>query len=212
MQNHRPARSKRKRVRMRWTAPYTSIPHINGPAGAAGPSVITGGSLSGPCRLAGLPDDRPVRAAEEASVGRHPVAADRAFARRHPAADPGADCPAAVGSASAGSGYSCTSPACWFPQTALRLTRGTAESCDAKRPIAPISAPLSPSFRRGLKAPSHPLVSTIVVDERGTVGPGAHRFDRAEKYIVAPDRSDLDDAAIKRDHRRSEHGTASRQR
>src|SRR5262244_3283454 len=64
--------------------------------------------LSGPCRLAGLPDDRPVRAAEEASVGRHPVAADRAFARRHPAADPGADCPAAVGSASAGSDCSCT--------------------------------------------------------------------------------------------------------
>src|SRR6516162_174172 len=78
MQNHRPARLKRKRVRMPWTAPYTSIPHINGPA------------------------------AEEASVGRHPVAADRAFARRHPAADPGADCPAAVGSASAGSDCSYT--------------------------------------------------------------------------------------------------------
>src|SRR5262244_1425719 len=202
MQNHRPARAKRKRVRTRWAAPYTSIPHINGPAEPAGPSVMTVGvELSGPCRLADLPDDRPVPAADPASVGRRPAAAD-----------PGADCPAAVGSASAGSGYSCTSPACWFPQTALRLTRGTAESCDAKRPIAPISAPLSPSFRRGLKAPSHPLVSTIVVDERGTVGPGAHRFDRAEKYIVAPDRSDLDDAAIKRDHGRSEHGTASRQR
>src|SRR5262249_35006205 len=146
---------------------YTSIPHINGPAEPAGPSVMTVGvELSGPCRLADLPDDlpddRPVPAADPASVGRRPAAAGRAFARRHPAADPGADCPAAVGSASAGSGYSCTSPACWFPQTALRLTRGTAESCDAKRPIAPISAPLSPSFRRGLKAPSHPLVSTIV--------------------------------------------------
>src|SRR5215813_11413015 len=28
------------------------------------------------------------------------------------------------------------SPACWLPQRALTLTRGTAESCDAKRPIA----------------------------------------------------------------------------
>src|SRR5262252_8170693 len=54
--------------------------------------------LSGPCRLADLPDDRLVPAAEEACVGRRPGAADRAFARRHPAADPGADCPAAVGS------------------------------------------------------------------------------------------------------------------
>src|SRR5262249_5234701 len=135
MQNHRPARSKRKRVRTCWTAPYTSILHINGPAEPAGPSVMTVGvELSGPCRLADLPDDRP--AADPASVGRRPVAAGRAFARRHPAADPGADCPAAVGSASAGSGYSCTSPACWFPQTALLLTHGTAESCDAKRPIA----------------------------------------------------------------------------
>src|SRR6516165_7222219 len=97
------------------------------------------------------------------------------------------------------------SPACWLPQRARMLTRGTAERCDAKRPIArpklaPIAAPISPKFRCGLKAPSHPLVSTIVVDERGTVGPGAHRFDRAEKYVVTPDRSDLDDAAIKRDH------------
>src|SRR5215510_3759146 len=82
----------------------------------------------------------------------------------------------------------------------------------ARAKFAPISALISPRFRRGLKAPSHPLVSTIVVDERGTVGPGAHRFDRAEKYIVAPDRSDLDDAAIKRDHGRGEHGTASRKR
>src|SRR5215510_9948494 len=132
MQNHRPARSKRKRVRTRWTAPYTSIPHINGPAEPAGPSVMTVGvELSGPCRLADLPDDRPVPAADPASVGRRPAAAGRAFARRHPAADPGADCPAAVGSASAGSGYSCTSPACWFPQTSLLLTHGTAESCDA---------------------------------------------------------------------------------
>src|SRR5215831_7055725 len=218
MQNHRPARSKRKRVRMRWTAPYTSIPHINGPAGAAGPSVITGGSLSGPCRLAGLPDDRPVRAAEEASVGRHPVAADRAFARRHPAADPGADCPAAVGSASAGSGCSCTSPACWwFPQTAQLLTRGTAESCDGTRPIAraklaPTSAPISSKFHRGLKSGSHPLVSTIVVNERRTAGSDAHRFDRAEEYVVAADRSDLDDAAVKCDHGRGEDGTARRQR
>src|SRR5262245_53525534 len=213
MQNHRPARSKRKRVRTRWTAPYTSIPHINGPAEPAGPSVMTVGvGLSGPCRLADLPDDRPVPAADPASVGRRPAAAGRAFARRHPAAGPGAECPAGVGPAWPGSGSPCAAPARWCPQTALLLTRGTAESCDAKRPIAPISAPLSPSFRRGLKAPSHPLVSTIVVDERGTVGPGAHRFDRAEKYIVAPDRSDLDDAAIKRDHRRSEHGTASRQR
>src|SRR5262249_10288060 len=192
--------------------------HINGPAAPAGPSMMTVGvELSGPCRLADLPDDRPVPAADPASVGRRPVAAGRAFARRHPAADPGAGCPAAVGSASAGSGYSCTAPACWFPQTSLLLTHGTAESCDAKRAIArakfaPISALISPRFRRGLKAPSHPLVSTIVVDERGTVGPGAHRFDRAEKYIVAADRSDLDDAAIKRDPGRGEHGTASRQR
>src|SRR5262249_7806222 len=133
------------------------------------------------------------------------------------AADPGADCPAAVGSVSAGSDCSCTSPAYWLPQRAPTLTRGTAESCDAKRPIAraklaPIPAPISPKFRRGLKPLSHPLVGTIVVDERGTVGPGAHRFDRAEKYIMAPDRSDLDDATIKRDHGRSEYGTASRKR
>ena len=94
---------------MPWTAPYTSIPHINGPAARAGPSVDRGQvELSGPCRLADLPDDRLGPAAEEASVGRHPVAADRAFARRHPAADPGADCPAAVGSASAGSDCSYT--------------------------------------------------------------------------------------------------------
>src|SRR5262249_57341289 len=72
------------------------------------------------------------------------------------------------------------------------------------------SAP--PSFRRRVKGGSDALVSAIVVDERGTVGPGAQRFDRAEKYIMASDRSDLDDAAIKRDHGRSEHGTASRQR
>src|SRR5215510_16189105 len=200
MQNHRPARSKRKRVRTRWTAPYTSIPHINGPAEPAGPSVMTVGvELSGPCRLADLPDDRPVPAADPASVGRRPVAAGRAFARRHPAADPGADCPAAVGSASAGSGCSCTSPACWwFPQTALLLTRGTAESCDGTRPIAraklaPTSAPISSKFHRGLKSGSHPLVSTIVVNERRTAGSDAHRFDRAEEYVVAADRSDLDD-------------------
>src|SRR5262249_55419349 len=137
MQNHRPARSKRKRGRTRWTAPYTSIPHINGPAAPAGPSVMTVGvELSGPCRLADLPDDRPVPAAEEASVGRRPVAAGRAVARRHPAADPGADCPAAVGSASAGSGCSCTSPAYWLPHRAPTLTRGTAESCDAKADCA----------------------------------------------------------------------------
>src|SRR6516162_6671398 len=97
MQNHRPARLKKKRVRMPWTAPYTSIPHINGPAARAGPSVDRGQvELSGPCRLADLPDDRLGPAAEEASVGRHPVA------------DPGADCPAAVGSASAGSDCSYT--------------------------------------------------------------------------------------------------------
>src|SRR5215467_1023490 len=64
--------------------------------------------LSGPCRLADLPDDRLVPAAAEACVGRRPVAADRAFARRHPAADPGVDCPAAAGSASAGSDCSYT--------------------------------------------------------------------------------------------------------
>src|SRR5262249_17304363 len=109
------------------------------------------------------------------------------------------------------------SPACWLPQRARTLTRGTAESCDAKRPIAraklaPISAPIFAKVRRGLRAGSHPLVSTIVVDERGTVGPGAHRLDRAEKHVVASNRSDLDDAAIKRDHGRGEHGTASRER
>src|SRR5215813_5980934 len=64
--------------------------------------------LSGPRRLADLPDDRLVPAAEEPCVGRRPVAADRAFARRHPAADPGVDCPAAAGSASAGSDCSYT--------------------------------------------------------------------------------------------------------
>src|SRR5262249_42615231 len=84
------------------------------------------------------------------------------------------------------------------------------QKANCARRIRTISAP--PSFRRGLKAGSHPLVRAIVVDERGTVGPGAHCFDRAEKYIMARDRSDLDDAAIKRDHGRGEHGTASRKR
>src|SRR5262249_6492921 len=65
--------------------------------------------LSGPCRLADLPDDRLVPAAAEACVGRRPVAADRAFVRRHPAADPGADCPAAIGWASAGPDCTSTS-------------------------------------------------------------------------------------------------------
>src|SRR5262249_47346463 len=90
-----------------------------------------------------------------------------------------------------------------------KLRRKTADcACETRTDTGPIS----PKFRRGLKAPSRPLVGTIVVDERGAVGPGAHRFDRAEKHVVASDRSDLDDAAIKRDHGRGEHGTASRKR
>src|SRR5262249_4454690 len=127
---------------------------INGPAAPAGPSVMTVGLwLSGPCRLADLPDDRPVPAAEEASVGRRLVAAGRAFARRHPAADPGADCPASVGWARAGSGCSCPSPAYWLPQRAPTLTRGTAESCDAKRPIARAKlAPIPGQFRQSSAA------------------------------------------------------------
>src|SRR5262249_20644505 len=138
--------------------------------------------LSGPCRLADLPDDRLVPAAAEACVGRRPVAADRAFARRHPAADPARIALLRLARLRLVRIVHILSPACWLPQRARTLTRGTAESCDAKRPIAraklaPISRrQFSPKFRRGLRAGSHPLVSTIVVDERGTVGPGAHRF------------------------------------
>src|SRR5262249_48984587 len=37
-------------------------------------------------------------------------------------------------------------------------------------------------------------------------------FDRAEEHVVAADRSHLDDAAVERDPRGGEHGTAGRQR
>src|SRR5215471_824757 len=99
--------------------------------------------------------------------------------------------------------------------TPLASTHGTAESCGAKRAMrvrnraisTPISAKISPRTQIG----SHSLVSTIVVDERGTAGPEAHRFDRAEEYVVAAHRSDLDDTAIERDHGRGEYGAAGRE-
>src|SRR5262245_29287511 len=206
MQNHRPARSKRKRVHMPWTAPYTSIPHINGPAARAGPSVIEHKSNSAVhaalltslmTALARLLRRLLLAATLLLLTGLLP-AATLLLTRARIAL-------LRLARLRLVRIVHVLSPACWLPQRAPTLTRGTAESCDAKRPIAraklaPIAAPISPKFRCGLKAPSHPLVSTIVVDERGTVGPGAHRFDRAEKHVVAPDRSDLDDAAIKRDH------------
>src|SRR5262249_60085642 len=71
-----------------------------------------------------------------------------------------------------------------------------------------ISVKISPRTQSG----SHSLVSTIVVDERRTAGPEAHRFDRAEEDVVAAHRSDLDDAAIERDHGRGEYGAAGRER
>src|SRR6266571_3931670 len=104
MQNHRPARSKRKRVRMRWTAPYTSIPHINGPAARAGPSVTKDRSSSA------------VHAAlllTRARIALLRLARLRLVRIVH-----------------------VLSPAYWLPQRAPTSTRGTAESCDAKRPIA----------------------------------------------------------------------------
>src|SRR6516162_4677327 len=207
MQNHRPACSKRKRVHMRWTPPYTSIQRTMAPP-PAGPCLmkVRGIGLSDPCRL----DDHPDPAADPVSVGRHPAAAGRAFARRHPAADPDAGCPAAAGSASVGSGCSCAFSSRVDGATPLASTHGTAESCDAKRAMrVRISAKISP---RTEKSGSHSLVGTIVVNERGTAGPEAHRFDRTEEYVVAANRSYLDDAAIERDHGRGEHRAAGRKR
>src|SRR6516165_9319790 len=76
------------------------------------------------------------------------------------------------------------------------------------REATPISAKLSPRTESG----SHSFVCAIVVDERRTAGPEAHRFDRAEEYVVAAHRSHLDDAAIERNHGRGEHGAAGRER
>jgi len=84
------------------------------------------------------------------------------------------------------------------------------QQCGAKFAMIsmPISAKISPRTENG----SHSLVSTIVVDERGTAGPETHRFDRTEEYVVAANRSYLDDAAIERDHGRGEYGAAGRER
>src|SRR5215831_7919183 len=218
MQNHRPACSKRKRVHMRWTPPYTAIQRTMAPP-PAGPCLmkVRGIGLSDPCRL----DDHPDPAADPVSVGRHPAAAGRAFARRHPAADPDAGCPAAAGSASVGSGCSCAfssrvdgaNPRGQPPwRQRMEPQKVAAQNgqcaCENSAISTPISAKISPRTESG----SHPLVSTIVVDERGTAGPEAHRFDRAEEYVVAAHRSYLDDAAIERDHGRGEYGAAGRER
>src|SRR5215470_17728583 len=81
-------------------------------------------------------------------------------------------------------------------------------ACEIRAMSTPISAKISPRIESG----SHPLVRTIVVDERGTAGPETHRFDRAEEHVVAAHRSYLDDAAIERDHGRGEYGAAGRER
>src|SRR5256885_4062467 len=81
-------------------------------------------------------------------------------------------------------------------------------ACEFRAISVPISGKISPATENG----SQPLVRTIVVDERGTAGPQAHRFDRAEEYVVAANRSYLDDAAIERDHGRGQHGAAGRER
>src|SRR5262249_32649503 len=221
MQNHRPARSKRKRVHMRWTPPYTSIQRIMAPPPAGPcPMKMPAGGLRGPCRLDDHPvrlDDHPDPAAEEASVGRHPAAAGRAFARRHPAADPDAGCPAAAGSASVGSGCSYAfssrvdgaNPLGVNAWNRRKLRR---ETSNARAKFASISTPISAKISPRTESGSHPLVSAIVVDERGTAGPEAQRFDRAEEYVVTANRSYLDDAAIERDHGRGEHGAAGRER
>src|SRR5256885_13928884 len=81
-------------------------------------------------------------------------------------------------------------------------------ACEFRAISMQISAKISPRTENG----SHPLVRTIVVDERGTAGPEAHRFDRTEEYVVAANRSYLDDAAVERDHGRGEYGAAGRER
>src|SRR5260370_34636902 len=81
-------------------------------------------------------------------------------------------------------------------------------ACEFRAISTPISAKISPRTESG----SHSLVSTIVVNERGTAGPEAHRFDRTEEYVVAANRSYLDDAAIERDHGRDQYGDAGRER
>src|SRR5260370_325015 len=81
-------------------------------------------------------------------------------------------------------------------------------ACEFRAISTPISAKISPRTENG----SHSLVSTIVVNERGTAGPEAHRFDRTEEYVVAANRSYLNDAAIERDHGRDQYGAAGRER
>src|SRR5499427_4842921 len=217
MQNHRPARSRRKRVHMRWTPPYTSIQRIMAPP-PAGPCLmkVRGVGLSDPCRLGDHParlDDHPDPAAEEASVGRHLAAAGRAFARRHPAADPDAGCPAAAGSASVGSGCSCAFSSRVDGANPLGVNAWNRRKLRRKTGNGRAKfARYRPQFPPRTQSGSHSLVSTIVVDERGTAGPETHRFDRAEEYVVAAHRSYLDDAAIERDHGRGEYGAAGRER
>src|SRR5215470_9362460 len=80
--------------------------------------------------------------------------------------------------------------------------------CEFRAVSMPISAKISPRTENG----SHSLVSAIVINERGTAGPEAHGFDRTEEYVVAANRSYLDDAAIERDHGRGEYGAAGRER
>src|SRR6516165_10338221 len=89
-------------------------------------------------------------------------------------------------------------------------------SCPTERSelseFAKITRTLMPVWDSSGESRSHPLVSAIVVDERETAGPEAHRFDRTEEYVVAANRSYLDDAAIERDHGRGEYGAAGRER
>ena len=137
MQNHRPARSKRKRVRMRWTAPYTSIPHINGPAARAGPSVIKDGSSSAvhAALLTSLMTTlsrllrRLVLAATLLLLTGLLPAATLLLTRARIAL-------LRLARLRLVRIVHVLSPAYWLPQRALTSTRGTAESCDAKRPIA----------------------------------------------------------------------------
>src|SRR5258708_9487586 len=81
-------------------------------------------------------------------------------------------------------------------------------ACEFRAISTPISAKISPRTENG----SHSLVSTIVLNDRGPAGPEADRCDSTEEYVVAANRSYLDDAAIERDHGRDHYGAAGRER
>jgi hypothetical protein len=166
MQNHRPARSRRKRVHIPLDGAIHINPTHNGPAdgGAMHDESPWDRGLSDPCRL----DDRPGPAADPVSVGRRPAAAGRAFARRHPAADPGAGCLAAAGSASVGSGCSCalSSRIDGLPPdvNAWNRRKLRRKTSNARANFARYRCQFPPKFRRELKTGHtdlHPLLHKI---------------------------------------------------